>query len=81
MMCKLKGRMNKVGHYDVKMKGCMQKGGIIMCKLKGRMDKGEHYQVEIMDGKGGIMMCKLKGRMDKGHYDVQIMRWMQKVAL
>ena len=24
------------------------------------------------------MMCKLKGRMDKGHYDVQIMRWMQK---
>ena len=34
-----------------------------------------------MDGKGGIMMCKLKGRMDKGHYDVQIMRWMQKVAL
>ena len=34
-----------------------------------------------MDGKGGIMMCKLKGRMDKGRYDVQIMRWMQKVAL
>ena len=24
------------------------------------------------------MMCKLKGRMDKGHYDVQIMRWMDK---
>ena len=24
------------------------------------------------------MMCKLKGRMDKGHYDVQIMRCMQK---
>ena len=31
--------------------------------------------------KGAIMMCKLKGQMDKGHYDVQIMRWMQKVAL
>ena len=45
------------------------------------MDKGEHYQVERVDGKGGIMMCKLKGRMDKGHYDVQIMRLMQKVAL
>ena len=33
-----------------------------------------------MDGKGGNMMCKLKGRMDKGHYDVQIKRWMKKVA-
>ena len=35
MMCKLKGRMDKGGHYDVEMKGWMQKGGIIMCKLKG----------------------------------------------
>ena len=34
-----------------------------------------------MDAKGGIMMSKLKVQMDKGHYDVQIMRWMQKVAL
>ena len=34
-----------------------------------------------MDGKGGIMMCKLKGRIEKGHYDVQIMRRMQKVVL
>ena len=33
MMCKLKGRMDKGGHYDVEMKGWMQKGGIIMCKL------------------------------------------------
>ena len=40
----------------------------MMCKLK-------------LDAKGGIMMCKLKGQMDKGHYYVQIMRWMQKVAL
>ena len=39
MMCKLKGRMDKGGHYDVEMKGWMQKGGIMMCKLKGRMDK------------------------------------------
>ena len=37
----------------------------MMCKLKG----------------GCIMMCKLKGQMDKEHYDVQITRWMQKVAL
>ena len=34
-----------------------------------------------VDGKGGIMMCKLKGRMDMGHYDVQIKRWMKKVAI
>ena len=26
MMCKLKGRMDKGGHYDVEMKGWMQKG-------------------------------------------------------
>ena len=29
MMCKLKGQMDKEGHY-VEMKGWMQKGGIIM---------------------------------------------------
>ena len=35
-----------------------------------------------MDGKGGIMMCKVKGWMDKGeHYQVEIKRWMEKVAL
>ena len=34
-----------------------------------------------MDGKGGIMMCKLKGWTEKGHYDVQIKRWMKKLAL
>ena len=32
MMCKLKGRMDKGGHYDVEMKGWMQKGRIKMCK-------------------------------------------------
>ena len=26
MMCKLKGWMDKGGHYDVEMKGLMQKG-------------------------------------------------------
>ena len=40
----------------------------MMCKIK-------------VDTKEGIMSCKLKGQMDKGHYDVQIMTWMQKVAL
>ena len=35
-----------------------------------------------VDAKGGIMMCALKGWMDKGgHYDVQMKRWLQKVAL
>ena len=28
MMCKLKGRMDKIGHYDVEMKGWMQKEAI-----------------------------------------------------
>ena len=53
MMCKLKGSMDKEGHYDVEMKWWMQKGGIIMCKLKGRMDNEGHYDVEM------------KGRMEK----------------
>ena len=26
MMCKLRGRMDKGGHYDVEMKGWMHKG-------------------------------------------------------
>ena len=30
MMCKLKGRIHKGGHYDVEMKGWMQKRVIIM---------------------------------------------------
>ena len=73
MMCKIKGWIQKGGHYDVQIKGrgtrhydvemtgWMQKGGIISCKLKGWMDKGEHYNVEM---KG----CMQKG----GHYYVQI---------
>ena len=40
MMCKLKGGMDKGGHYDVEIKRYMQKGGIIRCKLKGWLDKG-----------------------------------------
>ena len=28
MMCKLKGRISKGGHYDVEMKGWMKKGAI-----------------------------------------------------
>ena len=54
MMCKLKGGMNKGGHYDVEMKWVDAKGGIMMCKLKGGMDKGGHYDVEM------------KGWMQKG---------------
>ena len=47
MMCKLKLRMDKGGHYDVEMKGWMQKVGIMRCKLKGLMDKGVHYDVQM----------------------------------
>ena len=47
MMCKLKGQMDKEGHYDVEMKGWMQKRCIIMCKLKGQMDNEGHYDVEM----------------------------------
>ena len=39
MMWKLKGWTDKGMHYDVEMKGRMQKG-ILMRKLKGQMDKG-----------------------------------------
>ena len=46
-MCKLKGWMDKGGHYNVQNKKVDTKGGIIMCKLKGRADKGGHYDVEI----------------------------------
>ena len=34
MMCKLKGRMDKGEHYDVKMKGWDEKGDVMMCKFK-----------------------------------------------
>ena len=37
MMCKLKGRMDKGVHYDVEMKGWMQRG---------------HYQVHIKRADG-----------------------------
>ena len=37
MMCKLKGRMDKGGHYDVEIKGWMQNG---------------HYDVQIKSGDG-----------------------------
>ena len=47
MMCKLKERMDKGGHYDMEMKGSMQKEGIIMCKLNGWIDNYGHYVMEI----------------------------------
>ena len=31
MMCKLNRGMDKGGHYDVEMKGWMQKGGALLC--------------------------------------------------
>ena len=47
MMCKLKGRWIRRGHYDVEMKGWMPKGW--------------HYDVQIKRGgwiREGIMMFK-----------------------
>ena len=38
MMCKLKGGMDKGGHYDVELKGLMQEGG--------------HYEVQIKRADG-----------------------------
>ena len=46
MMCKLKGRMDKVGQYRGNER-VDAKGGNMMCKLKGRMDRGGHYDVEM----------------------------------
>ena len=63
MMCKLRGRMDEKGHYDMELKGWMQPGCNMMCKLKGQIDKGGHYDVQM------------KGWMQRiGHYDVQIKR-------
>ena len=39
--------MDKGGHYDMEMKGWMQKGGIMMWKLKQWMENGGHYDVEM----------------------------------
>ena len=48
MMCKLKGRIDKGGHYEVENQRVDAKGGISrMCKFKGQMDKGGHYDVEM----------------------------------
>ena len=49
IMCKLKGWMDKGGHYAVEMKGGCKKVGIMICKLKraGGMDKGGHYKVQM----------------------------------
>ena len=40
--------MDTGGHYDVEMKGWMQKGDIIRCKLKGQMDKDRHCNLQII---------------------------------
>ena len=53
MMCKLKGQMDKGEHYDVEMKGWMQRG-LYNVQLKGWMNKGGHYDVQM------------KGWMEKG---------------
>ena len=49
--------MDKGGHYDVEMKGWMQKVGHLYVQIK-RMDKEGHYDVEI---KGGCKRGALSG--------------------
>ena len=50
MMCKLNGQMDKEGHYDVEMKGWMQKRtGIMVWKSKDGW-KRWHYNVQIKRG-------------------------------
>ena len=67
--CKLKWRMDKGGHYDVEMKGWMEKVSIMMCKLKGGgwiSKLGKLSCGKLGKGgckRGGIIMCKWK-RMD-----------------
>ena len=39
--------MDNEGHYDVEMKGWMEKVAFMMCKLNGWMDKDGHYDMEI----------------------------------
>ena len=55
--------MDKDWHYDMEIKGWIEKVVIMMCKLKALMDTGRHYYVEM---KGWIQ----KG----GHHYVQIKR-------
>ena len=51
MMCKLKGWLDKGGHYDAGNERVNGKGGIMMCKLKRRVDKTGHYvQFKRADG-------------------------------
>ena len=65
---KLKGRMNKGGHYDVEREG---KGG--WQKLKGRMDKGGHDDMgKCANLKGRWIKWNRKGGWKRWHYDVQI---------
>ena len=64
MMCKLKGGMNKGGHYDVEMKGWMDERCFrpLLCTVKAELGRGNervdsklwHYQMQIkrVDGKG-----------------------------
>ena len=60
MMCKLKGRMDKGGHYDVEMKVWMQKW-----PLSCANSTGGYIRM-------GIMIWKSKGGWKRWYYDVQI---------
>ena len=47
MICKLKGRIDKGGHYDVEMKVWMRKCALSCEKFNRWIDKDRHYDMEI----------------------------------
>ena len=60
-MRKLRGWMDKGGHYDVEIKRADGKGKALCCGNERVDAKGGHYGVQIkrVDGlREGIMMCK-----------------------
>ena len=59
MMCKLKGRIENGGHYDVQIKSMDGKGRALCCADE-KVDAKEHYDVEI----------KVNGH--RGHYHFQM---------
>ena len=65
MMCILKGRMDKGGHYDVQRQ-CM--------------DKERHkWKVDVTCGNYDVQIKKDEGK--ERHYDAQIKGWVHKGAL
>ena len=85
MIWKSKEWMDKWGHFEVEIKGWMQKGAILRCKLKWQMDKTLHYYVEMKGSmhKGGHYYVQIKrgGWIGEGIMMIEMKGWMPKVVL